>query len=140
MVLKAGDAGALVDDLDGEVAGALDDGLAGLLRDVRGDDRRHGAVLHHEHVEVLGGLDVDAEHAVVSAVAEGLLGAVADLGHRGVALVATTHGVVDAVGLAPAGAEAADVVALEAVEAVGDLLVALDHGESSECRKKRVRL
>ena len=127
LTLKTGNTSTLVDDLDGEVLGTLDDCLAGLLRDIGADDCGHLAVLHHEHVEVLGVLDVDAEHAVVVAVAESLLGAIADLGHGCCTLVATTHGVVDTVGLTPAGAETTDVVALEAVETVGNLLVALDH-------------
>ena len=94
---------SLVHNLHRQLLRAGDDLLAETERDVVVDDGRIATALHHEHLDVLHRGDVHAVHAVVAAVAELAVSPEADARHRGHALVAATHRVVDTVRLPPSG-------------------------------------
>lgn len=90
-----------VDDLDVELGSTFEDLDALLGRHVVSDLSGIGAVVHQQHFEFLNVLDSEFQETVRQHVA-GLLGrAVADLGHGSLALEATTHGIVDTLGLPP---------------------------------------
>lgn len=76
-----------------------------------------GAVVHEEKVELAGVVDEESLVAGGHHVAGLLVGTVTDLGHGGLALEATAHGIVDTLGLSPAGVDALEAVRLVAVEA-----------------------
>ena len=65
------------------------------------DDSSAAAVLHQEHLDVLHVADVHAVKTVVAAVTISAVSAEADAGHLSGSLEATTHGVIDTMGLPP---------------------------------------
>ena len=76
-----------------------------------------GAVVHEEKVELADVVDEESLVAGRHHVAGLLVGTVTDLGHDGLALEATAHGIVDTLGLSPAGVYAHEAVRLVAGEA-----------------------
>ena len=76
-----------------------------------------GGVVHEEKVNI--GDVVDNESLVAGGhhVAGLLVGTVTDLGHDGLSLEATAHGIVNTLGLSPAGVYAHEAVRLVAGEA-----------------------
>lgn len=75
-----------------------------------------GAVVHEEEVEVLDVVDEEGLVARRHHVASLLVGAVADLGHAQGTAETTADTVVNTLGLAPAGVNALEAVALVANE------------------------
>lgn len=73
--------------------------------------------MHEEEVEVLDVVDEERLVARGHHEASLLVGAVSDLGHGDAAAETTTDAVVDTLGLAPAGADTLEAVALVADEA-----------------------
>lgn len=76
-----------------------------------------GAVVHEEEVKLADVVDEESLVAGGHHVAGLLVGTVTDLGHGGLALEATAHGIVNTLGLSPAGVYAHEAVRLVAVEA-----------------------
>lgn len=76
-----------------------------------------GTVVHEEKVELADVVDEESLVAGRHHVAGLLVGTVTDLGHDGLALEATAHGIVNTLGLSPAGVYAHEAVRLVAVEA-----------------------
>jgi hypothetical protein len=76
-----------------------------------------GAVVHEEKVELADVVDEESLVAGGHHVAGLLVGTVTDLGHDGLSLEATAHGIVNTLGLSPAGVYAHEAVRLVAGEA-----------------------
>lgn len=76
-----------------------------------------GAVVHEEKVELADVVDEESLVAGGHHVAGLLVGSVTDLGHDGLSLEATAHGIVNTLGLSPAGVYAHEAVRLVAGEA-----------------------
>ena len=68
-----GHLGILVDDLDAELGGPLDNGLSGPSVKVMGDDSSELLVLHQEHVDVLSAPDNERVKTVLQLEASGLV-------------------------------------------------------------------
>jgi len=81
-----------------------------------------GAVVHKEKVELADVVDEESLVAGGHHVAGLLVGTVTDLGHDGLSLEATAHGIVNTLGLSPAGVYAHEAVRLVAGEARSALL------------------
>lgn len=72
--------------------------------------------MHEEKVELADVVDEESLVAGGHHVTGLLVGSVTDLGHDGLALEATAHGIVDTLGLSPAGVYAHEAVRLVALE------------------------
>ena len=92
---------SLVHNLHSELLCTGNDLLAGAEGDVVVDDSSAAAVLHQEHLDVLHVADVHAVKTVVAAETVPAVSSEANAGHLGSSLEATTHGVIDTVGLPP---------------------------------------
>lgn len=105
LVLLGADACLAVGDLDVELSSTLDDLDALARRHVVGDLGSIGAVLHHQHLELLHVGHEELLEAVGHKMAGLLVGAIANVGHGNLALEATTDTVVNTLWLPPAGLE-----------------------------------
>ena len=98
------------------------------------DDSSAATVLHHEHLDVLSIAYVHAVKTIVAAEAVPAVSTETDAGHLSSALEATTHGVIDTMGLPPSVTETKDGVAVIAVETTSGLLELLHLQQ----RKKKI--
>jgi hypothetical protein len=73
--------------------------------------------VHEQKVELADVVDEESLVARRHHVARLLVGSVTDLGHDGLSLEATAHGIINTLGLSPAGVHAHEAVRLVAVEA-----------------------
>lgn len=101
--------------------GLADDGLAGLGTDGVANHASVLTVLHQQHVQVLRRGDGEVLETRGVDELRGAVATVTLVGHRLLALVAATHGGVNTAGLAPAGTDLLEQLALVA----GELLRAL---------------
>jgi len=92
------------------------------------------AVLHQEHLNVLGVGNVHTVETIIAAEAISAVSTKADAGHLSCSLEATTHGVIDTMGLPPSVTKAEDVIAVVAMETTSGLLGLL-HDEYNQTKK-----
>lgn len=92
-----------VGQTDRQLLGALDDVLALLRWDAMGDLTAVDAVLHQQHLQLLDVMDEELLEASRQHVTGAGVRSVTDVGHQVLALKATTHSVVNTLGLAPVG-------------------------------------
>lgn len=90
-----------VGQADRQLLGALHNLLTLLGGDAVGDLTAVDAILHQQHLQLLHIVHQELLEAGGQHVAGQLVGSVADVGHQILALEATTHSVVDTLGLAP---------------------------------------
>uniref|UniRef100_A0A2M4D122 Putative secreted protein n=1 Tax=Anopheles darlingi TaxID=43151 RepID=A0A2M4D122_ANODA len=111
-----------VRDLDGQLLGTLDDGLALLRRYGVGNLSAVHAVLHHQHLQLAHVVDDELLEAARQHMTGALVRAVSDVRHQVLSLEATTHSVVDTFRPTPCRGELIITIRLVADELLRPLL------------------
>jgi len=131
LLLLGLDADSLVNNLNGKLLGTSDDLLALAEGDVMVDDSSATTILHQKHFDVLHVANIHAVKTIIAAIADATVSTKANAGHLSSSLEATTHGVIDTMGLSPSVTKTKDVIAVIAVEMASSLL------ELLHCYKKQ---
>lgn len=117
-----GKSGGLVDNLDSELSGSLNDKLAVPGVQVVSYNSGELLVVHKKHLKILGGLDNEGVQTVLELESSLLIGTITDLGHKLSSSESPSYTVIDTTGLSPALLHSVETVRLEAVETVSLLL------------------
>lgn len=102
-VLLRAESSVGVGQTDRQLLGALDNVLALLGGHAVGDLSAVDAVLHEQHLQLLDVVDEELLEAGRQHMTGARVRTVTDVGHQVLALEATTHSVVNTLGLAPVG-------------------------------------
>lgn len=125
-ILLASQAGVAVGDIDVELPGSLDNGLAGLGGDSVCNLSSKLPVVHQEELELLDVVNDELEKSTRKQVPGPLVAAISDIGHRSLALELSADTVINTFGPPPAGLKAIIPIAVVSVEAIRALLHDID--------------
>lgn len=117
-----GQSGGLVDNLDSELSGSLNNKLAVPGVQVVGYNSGELLVVHKKHLKILGGLDDEGVQTILELEPCLLIRTITDLRHKLRASESPSYAVIDTTGLSPALLDSVEAVRLEAVETVSLLL------------------
>lgn len=132
-----------VGDLNAKLAGALDNELSGLGRNVVGDLSAVLSVVHQEHLKLLGVVNKELVETVGEKVSGVLVGAIADRRLGDGAFESPSHSGVNTLALSPSSVtNTLEALVLVALEALSPLLhdLRLVHGNQLSHCKIQTRL
>ena len=120
--LLSGETGRGVGDLDAELGGSLNDGLARAGVEIVGNDSGKLLVVHEKKIDVLGSLNHEGVETILKLEAGGLIASITDLRHQFGAAELSADSVIDTSGFAPTLLDTVETIRLETRETIRLLL------------------